>query len=252
VTRIVALVAAALLAATDLPGQSLADRIVSVRSGTVSFRFQPRPGVCASEDGGIQFIGSSRRSGDWVSREPCVKGLVLVTMARDGNDIVSVRTRIATRRPDLAEMTDLGEVPGAEAGHYLATLARRVSGRNADAALTGAAMADDYEMWADFRQIVLDPNASSTVRQQALFWIGQSDTSTPKLIALYAELNPASLREHYTFVLSQRRDDDAALDKLIDVARNDRDASVRKQAMFWLGQSHDPKALKFFREVLIP
>jgi hypothetical protein len=38
--------------------------------------------------------------------------------------------------------------------------------------------------------------------------------------------------------------------RLIEVARNNRNPEVRKQAMFWLGQSQDPRALAFFEEVL--
>ena len=37
---------------------------------------------------------------------------------------------------------------------------------------------------------------------------------------------------------------------LINVARTNSNPEVRKQAMFWLGQSKDPKALAFFEEVL--
>jgi len=39
---------------------------------------------------------------------------------------------------------------------------------------------------------------------------------------------------------------------LIQVARANRNPAVRKQAMFWLGQSNDPRALAFFEEVLKP
>jgi hypothetical protein len=39
---------------------------------------------------------------------------------------------------------------------------------------------------------------------------------------------------------------------LIDTARRNRNPVVRKQAMFWLGQSNDPRALSFFEEVLKP
>ena len=39
--------------------------------------------------------------------------------------------------------------------------------------------------------------------------------------------------------------------RLIDVARTNRNPEVRKQAIFWLGQSHDPRALKFFEDVLL-
>jgi hypothetical protein len=37
---------------------------------------------------------------------------------------------------------------------------------------------------------------------------------------------------------------------LIQVARTNRNPEVRKQAMFWLGQSKDQRALTFIEEVL--
>ena len=37
---------------------------------------------------------------------------------------------------------------------------------------------------------------------------------------------------------------------LINVARTNANPAVRKQAMFWLGQSKDPRALEFFDSVL--
>ena len=36
----------------------------------------------------------------------------------------------------------------------------------------------------------------------------------------------------------------------MELARSHRNPEVRKQAMFWLGQSHDPRAVKFFEEIL--
>jgi len=51
------------------------------------------------------------------------------------------------------------------------------------------------------------------------------------------------------FALSQLPKDEG-VPKLIEVARSHRDAAVRKQAMFWLGQSRDPRALAFFEQVL--
>ena len=39
-------------------------------------------------------------------------------------------------------------------------------------------------------------------------------------------------------------------EKLMEIARTNRNPEVRKQAMFWLGQSKDPRALDFFAQVL--
>ncbi len=38
--------------------------------------------------------------------------------------------------------------------------------------------------------------------------------------------------------------------RLIEVARTNKNRAVRKQAIFWLGQSNDARALKFFEEIL--
>ena len=43
---------------------------------------------------------------------------------------------------------------------------------------------------------------------------------------------------------------DESVPKLIELARSHRDPDVRKQAMFWLGQSGDARAVEFFEAVL--
>ena len=57
------------------------------------------------------------------------------------------------------------------------------------------------------------------------------------------------VKERAVFALSQLPQDEG-VPKLIDVARTNRNPAVRKQAIFWLGQSRDPRALDFFVEVL--
>jgi len=41
-----------------------------------------------------------------------------------------------------------------------------------------------------------------------------------------------------------------ALLKLMDVARADASRELRKLAIHWLGQSRDPRALKFLQDIL--
>ena len=239
------LAAAASLAAAPGSAQSLADRIAAVRDGVVRMSFASRPEVCS--DGN----GSTWTRGSYDGYRPCVHGPVRVTIGRANDHTVSVRTRIGGRWSAASSEVDLGEVSSRDAGHYLASLARSMGGRNADEALSAAAFADDFDLAPVFREIVVDENAPLESRKQALFWLGQSDVATHELIALYERLTPHSLREHFTFVVSQRRDDES-LTKLIDIAQHDRDVQIRKQAMFWLGQYKDPRATKFFRDVLTP
>ena len=51
------------------------------------------------------------------------------------------------------------------------------------------------------------------------------------------------------FALS-RLPKDEGVPLLIEIARNNRNREVRKQAMFWLGQSRDPRAISFFEQIL--
>jgi HEAT repeat protein len=51
------------------------------------------------------------------------------------------------------------------------------------------------------------------------------------------------------FALSQRSSNEA-VPALIKVARTSRDPELRKTALFWLGQSEDPRALHLFEEIL--
>jgi hypothetical protein len=57
------------------------------------------------------------------------------------------------------------------------------------------------------------------------------------------------MKDQMIFVLSQRRDRDA-LDKLMSIARNDPDREMRRKAMFWLGQSKDPRVTAFLTDMI--
>jgi len=134
-------------------------------------------------------------------------------------------------------------------GPFLRTLYTRLDNTQLkDKIIQAVAQLDDSadERWLLDR--VIDPSEPVDLRKQALFWRGQH-TASPlgDLIALYPKLDSRELRDHYIFVLSQRHES-AAVDKLIDLATNDRDREIRAKATFWLGQSQDPKALRFLEE----
>jgi HEAT repeat protein len=69
-------------------------------------------------------------------------------------------------------------------------------------------------------------------------------------VAAYRELDDANLREHAIFVLSQR-DDDAATEALLRIAREDGDRRMRGKALFWLAQKHDDRVTKLISDLLV-
>lgn len=137
-------------------------------------------------------------------------------------------------------------------GPFLRALYGRVDdNRLKDKLIQSVAQLDDDadQRWLIGR--VLDSNEPVDLRKQALFWRGQKKSSPlGELIALYPRLESRELKDHYVFVLSQRHESDA-VDKLIDLARNDPDREIRSKAMFWLGQSKDSRAAKFLEERIL-
>ena len=57
------------------------------------------------------------------------------------------------------------------------------------------------------------------------------------------------VKKKAVFALSQLPKDES-VPLLMSLARTHQSYEVRKQAMFWLGQSGDPRALAFFEDVL--
>jgi HEAT repeat protein len=106
--------------------------------------------------------------------------------------------------------------------------------------------------------IVMDEKQDVDMRKQALYWAGQSDTkgtttglSTQKLIGLYDRLTDTEMKEQLIFVYAQRKSSDF-VDKLMDIAKTDKDPDLRKTAIYWLGQvgSKDPRVVKFLMDLI--
>ena len=95
-----------------------------------------------------------------------------------------------------------------------------------------------------------DKSISIEARKNALFWAGQSGAELRQLVGLYDEMKgQTDIQNQLIFVFSQRRDHEA-IDKLMDIASNDPDRDLRKQAIFWLGQSRDPRVQKFLLDLI--
>lgn len=98
--------------------------------------------------------------------------------------------------------------------------------------------------------VALDAQEPVEMRKKALFWVGQNGgASSEDLASLYSRLDDREMKEQMIFVLSQRRES-GAIDKLMQIAKNDKDKELRKKALFWLSQSRDPRVLKFLEDLI--
>lgn len=102
---------------------------------------------------------------------------------------------------------------------------------------------DEARSWLLAR--AADPRGSTELRKEALFWGARSQPlATDELQKLYTSFHNPILKEQVVFVASQQ-DDQAAVDFLMDVARNAKEKKLRDRAIFWLGQSKDPRVPAF-------
>jgi HEAT repeat protein len=92
------------------------------------------------------------------------------------------------------------------------------------------------------------------IRSRALFWIARkaAGKQAQEVIGNAVLHDPdRAVREQAVFALKQLPEN-RGVPLPIDVAKTNSDPSIRKKAMFWLGQSKDPRALDFFAQVLKP
>jgi len=104
------------------------------------------------------------------------------------------------------------------------------------------------EQW--LMNIAVNPKEDIELRKKALFWAGQSGVPISEMSKLYDRMGDSEMREQVIFVLSQRQRDPAAMDKLFDIAKNEKDPELRKKAIFWLGQSSDPRVQQFLMDLI--
>lgn len=145
----------------------------------------------------------------------------------------------------------LGQANGAGNAQFLRDIYGRV---NADEikekVIFSLSQHSDPQNGAFLLDIAVNEQETMEMRKQALFWAGQSQTvPLAQLTGLYDRVSNREIKDQLIFVFSQRNDR-AAVDKLMSIARTDSDAELRKQAIFWLGQSSDPRVQGFLLELI--
>ncbi|MGH7638582.1 MAG: HEAT repeat domain-containing protein [Gemmatimonadaceae bacterium] len=240
-----------------LDAQSLGSRIAAAANGPVNFHFAARPGICGD---GEHFIRTGRSSyhGSFHSgrpMEPCIFGPVQVRVTLENGVAHRVQYWVGPLRQ--REGTNLGAVSATEAARWLMSVAQRGSPSASAKAIMPAVLADSAVVWPALLEVAKDRDTRSrATRRDAMFWL--SRFASGKVAGhdndpLFEPDENASADEdvkmHAVFVLSQLPRQDG-IPALLDLARTHPSWRVRSQAMFWLGQSADERALELFESVL--
>jgi TolA-binding protein len=99
--------------------------------------------------------------------------------------------------------------------------------------------------------VAKDRNFDVDIRKEAIFWASQrSRVDMDAIQSVYdAAKGDQEMQKQVIFVYSQRRES-TAVDKLMDIAKNDPRIENRKEALFWLGQKNDPRVRQFLRDLI--
>lgn len=250
-----------LLAVSNAPAQTLERRVASAPDGSVRFSYAAKPGVYGNGRNTISWDCDkgnchNQINGDWEDHEnwnsPCDSGPVRVALQKTGGRITDLRVYVGGAWRANASATDLGTVSTKEAAGYLLGLAQRDESRASDKAIFPAVLADSVTIWPDLLKIAKAENITRKTRRSAVFWLGEAagDAVTKGLTDLVDDGNEdREVRESAVFALSQRPHEEG-VPALIRIARENKDPDLRRKAIFWLGQSDDPRALSLFEELL--
>lgn len=181
----------------------------------------------------------------WLAQNGDPRGLkVIHTVIEDAKEDERVRKHA------IFSLGNNDEVPAAE-GEYLRSMFGRLESDALKESVLQAMANGQTDNGAWLLARAKDSRESTKVRKNALFWAGQREgTPTADLVSTYHGIDDRTLQEQAIFVISQR-DDDAAVNALMKIARDDPDAKMRSKALFWLAQKHDPRAAKLIGELVL-
>jgi hypothetical protein len=251
-------------AAGTLLAQDIARRVAQVKDGTVRLSFASRSDVCGNGNGSISTRNSGRtttsgtsggyttsRHNEW--EDDCEAGPVRVAIDIADGKPIALRSYVGGRWRAATDVTDLGTVSAKDAVDYLLDNLARAEGKVAGEAIFPATIADSVVVWPRLLTLAKDDSRSRNVRTQAVFWVSQAagEKATAGLVDVAGDAAAdQDVRLQAVFALSQRPKDEG-IPALLDIAKNSKDPKIRKQAIFWLGQSGDSRAIAYFEAILI-
>ncbi len=122
-----------------------------------------------------------------------------------------------------------------------------------EAMLMALANMDNAKADKILMDMINQENLDEDLKTQALYSLGaHSKLSVQFLQDIYSKAGPESedLKSQVWHLLSMHKDQDKALDVMLDFARNEKDLEVKQDMVFWLGQFDDPRAADFLVEIL--
>ncbi len=181
-------------------------------------------------------------------------GEPLAALAHHGEPAADEALERLASKPNRDELREqalfwMGQARGERGARFLADVARHdPDGEIREKAIFSLSQSE-VPTAVDTIVEVARNDRDEEVRGHALFWLAQTNAErAPKVLLDALDRDPSEdVRKKAIFAISQL-DDGAPI--LIRIVRERRDTQLRREALFWLGQSKDPRAFDFLADVL--
>lgn len=97
--------------------------------------------------------------------------------------------------------------------------------------------------------IAQNPKESMEIRRSAIWTLQGAGVTNAQLAQIYDRGTDVEVRKQVIGVLGGLKDN-AGVDKLLDIARNEKNVELRKQAITTLSRTKDPRALALMQEII--
>lgn len=246
------IVIAALSSAATLPAQSLAKRIAQ-SDGAVQVIYASRPSACGDGANYItNVLGTQRyftngsvtnssivtRRGSW-NEPPCVRGPARVVATVIDGEVTRLRAYVG---PVPASGMRTIETNVSDARAWLEDLITSKSERVAREAILPLILADSTNPWPLLLRVARDDQRPLATRRAMLVWLVYAVDDHLGIADATADTDDDEMAKQAVFVLSQRTKRDGTAD-LMDLARSGKRPAARHDAIFWLSQTGDVRAV---------
>ena len=242
--------------ATTLAAQSLASR-VTASDGVVQVVYPSRPSACGDGAGSISNVFGVTRmySGDatfsgrngWSLRQ-CVHGPARLVVTVVGGEATRVRAYVGPIPPTSADVRTIN-ASAAEAIAWTSDVVAHGNTRVASDMILPLILADGPEPWPALLKMARDDNRPRELRRNVMMWLSNGVSEHLGIADDAGTSDDDEMRNQAIFVLTQRPKSES-VPELIELARSSKHPSARKTAIYWLGQSGDPRAVDVYAELL--
>jgi len=188
-----------------------------------------------------------QRGGNW-SRGACVHGPARVVATVFGGEVTRLRVYVGPVPPPSADVETVN-ANASDAAAWLTSLVTGDNARVAASAILPLILVDAPDPWPLLLRVARDNGRSMSVRRDALMWLGNGAIAHLGIEQKRDDTPDDEIRTQAVFALSQRPKSES-VPALMDLAKTAKHPSAKRSAIFWLGQTGDPRAADVFAELL--